>query len=115
MKRKTSIVAALTTILIFSFNVPVCGGSVAEITYIKGVPFVGTNKEGPWQALERGVSVSQGQLIKTGRAGIVEITLPDKSVIRLAPETLYRLDAAVFLKKKYHLLSSRIFFCKMWG
>ena len=115
MKRKTPIVAVLTAILIFSFNVPVYGKPVAEITYIKGVSFVGANKEGPWQALERGVSVSQGQLIKTGRAGIVEITLPDKSVMRLAPETLYQLDAAVFLEKKERVFSARLFFGKMWA
>jgi len=115
MKRKTSIVAALTAILIFSFNLPVYGEPVAEITYIKGASFVGANKDGPWQTLARGMSVSQGQLVKTGRTGIVEITLPDKSVMRLAPETLYQLDAAVFLKKKKHLFSARLFFGKLWA
>ena len=115
MKRKTAIVTALTAILIFSINLTVHGKPVAEITYIKGTPLIGPTKDGPWEILSKGMPVTQGQVIKTGKTGIVEITLSDKSLMRLAPETFYQLDKAVFLKKKKRMFSARLLFGKLWA
>ena len=115
MKRKIVTVAALITVLTLLFTIMAYGMPMAEITFIQGKSFVGTTKDGPWRALTKGMSVTQGQLIKTSKTGIVEITLPGKSLIRLAPGTLCRLDEAIFPKQKRSKFIARLFFGKIWA
>lgn len=76
---------------------------------------MGTTKDGPWKESAEGMSIAPGQLIKTDKTGIVEMTLPDKSVIRLAPDTLYQFDETIFFEEKSRVFSARLFFGKLWA
>ena len=115
MKHKFFIVAALTIVFLIAFATVTSGMQVAEITYLQGKSFVGTTKQGPWKALAKGMQVAQGQFIRTDKTGIVEITLPDRSVVRLAPNTLHRIDKAYFPEKNTPRFTARLFFGKMWA
>ena len=115
MKNKLFIVAALTIVFLMAFVTVTAGMQVIEITYLQGKSFVGTAKQGPWKALAKGMQVAQNQFIRTDKTGIVEITLPDRSVVRLAPNTLYKIDKANFPEKNTPSFTASLFFGKMWA
>jgi ferric-dicitrate binding protein FerR (iron transport regulator) len=107
------IVAALLTVCL---AVPVSASGIAQITFQMGKAYVGASETGPWQPLAQGASLAQGQYVKTAEGGIVELTLPDRSIIRLAPETVYGIDQAVFTqKKKRRKWSARLVLGRMWS
>jgi len=47
--------------------------------------------------------------------GVVELTLPDNSVLRLAPNTLFELNRALFPKKKPLHFSCKVFLGSVWA
>lgn len=115
MNRKPFVVAAATIASFFTIITVASGIQMAEITYLKGESFIGATEHGPWKTLAKGMQVDQGRFIKTDKTGVVELTLPDKSVIRLAPTTLYRLDEAIFPNMKRRKFSARLFFGNIWA
>lgn len=72
-------------------------------------------KAGPWRELKKGDLLPEGKFIKTGEKGLVELTVPDKSVVRLAPETLYKLDQVFFPAGKPRRFSARLFLGRLWA
>ena len=100
MKYKIPVIIVKTIVITFALSLPTYGMPIAKITFMQGSCYVGEVKDGPWKELAVGVSVTQGQLIKTGKTGIVEMTLTDKSVIRLASSTLYQFDETISFEEK---------------
>jgi len=105
--------AALAIVLALAESV--LGVPVTKVTYQKGEVFVASWKKGPWIELREGVPVAEGKFVKTGKDGVVELTLPDNSVLRLAPNTLFKLDHALFPKKKPLSFFCKVFLGTMWA
>jgi hypothetical protein len=59
--------------------------------------------------------LKEGEFVKTGEQGIIELTMPDNSVVRLAPNTLFELEQALFPSKKMIQFSSKLFLGRMWA
>jgi hypothetical protein len=95
--------------------VPAVSAPAAKVTFTKNEVFLGEQQEGPWKVLEKGMGIQEGQFVKTGKSGLVEITLPDKSVVRLAPDTVFRLDQAYFPKEGRRKFRAKIFLGKLWA
>lgn len=89
--------------------------TLVRITYQKGDTFVGPNKTGPWRILKKEMYLKEGEFVKTGEQGIIELTMPDNSIVRLAPSTLFELDQALFPQKKMSQFSSKLFLGRMWA
>jgi ferric-dicitrate binding protein FerR (iron transport regulator) len=105
--------AALAMVLALAGSV--LGAPVTKVTFQKGEVLVASGKNGPWIELRKGVPVAEGKFIKTGKDGVVELTLPDNSVLRLAPNTLFKLNQALFPKKKSFHFSCKIFLGTIWA
>jgi hypothetical protein len=73
----------------------VCLAAQGEVTFLEGsasrLP-----ASGPKVALSLESPIDRGDLLETGEGARLEITLPDKSVVRLAPSSRLRLDEAAF-------------------
>ncbi len=108
------LLAAITAAAVFS-AVPVFAMRAAMITYNIGDTFIGDAKNGPWEKIEKGMQVPEGKFLKTGKKGVIELTLPDNSVVRLAPGTLYKLDEMVFGEKGPRRFSARLFIGRLWA
>jgi len=91
------------------------GAPVTKITFQKGEVFVASGKNGPWIELRKGVTIAEGKFIKTAKDGVVELTLPDNSILRLAPNTLFKLNQAFFPKKKPIDFFCRVFLGTIWA
>ena len=116
MMKKTWIPLALAALIPMLFSSPALARGVARVTYQQGNAFVGGSEKGPWQPLGDGASLDQGQFVKTAAGGIVELTLPDDSIIRLAPETVYGIQTALFTqKKKRRKWSAKLILGRMWA
>jgi len=90
-------------------------GTVAKVTYVDGPVTVGSSTAGPWQPLQLGDGVRVGQAIRTSAKGIVELTLLDQSVLRVASDSLIRVDAAAFEKNKRKGFSASLILGKIWA
>jgi hypothetical protein len=86
-----------------------------NITYLRGDAFVGTTADGPWERVKVGVEVAAGHFVKTSPNGYLELTLPDGSIVRLAPQTLFEIEAVEFPAKQPRRFSARLFLGKMWA
>ena len=87
----------------------------ANVTFVKGKVSVGTTADGPWKAVKLGDHVTAGRFIKTSPNGYLEITLPDGSIVRLAPETLFEIETAKFTAQQPRRFSARLLLGKMWA
>lgn len=115
MKRRWIPLAAAVMMLLI-VSAPVLAQSVARVTFQTGSAFVGGSEKGPWQPLGDGERIGQGQFVKTGTDGIVELTLPDRSVIRLASETVYGIETALFTpKNERRKWSAKLILGRMWS
>jgi hypothetical protein len=61
------------------------------------------------------MAVAAHNFIKTGKKGYVELTLPDRSIVRLAPGTLFELEESLFAKNKPRRFSARLLLGKIWA
>ncbi|MGD2269315.1 MAG: FecR domain-containing protein [Desulfobacterales bacterium] len=86
-----------------------------EVTYLSGEVFIGAAETGPWRPLQEGTNILEGQFVKTGRKGRVELTMPDGSLVRLASDTLFEIIQADFPDKKTRKFSVKLFLGKMWA
>jgi ferric-dicitrate binding protein FerR (iron transport regulator) len=89
--------------------------AVARVTFLRPQAYSAAAVQGPWQLLQQGDRVSPGTVLKTDAQGLLELTLPDGSVIRLGPDTQYQIESAAFAGKKRSGFSARLFFGRMWA
>lgn len=87
----------------------------ASVTYLKGKAYISSARNGPWQPLVIGAKVTANHFIKTGTSGLIELTLPDRSVVRLAPNTFFKIDQSFFPPKLSRRFSARLLLGKMWA
>ncbi len=82
--------------MVFALLAPaVCVAAQGEVTFLEG----GATRlpaSGAKVALSLKSAVEQGDLLETGAGARLEVTLPDRSVVRLGPSSRLRLDEAAF-------------------
>ena len=115
LKSSPKIVIVLALVVLCTIVLPVEGADPISVTYITGNAFIGFHSKGPWLPITQRTIVTEGQFIKTGRKGIVALLMPDKSRIRLAPNTLFRIDEASFPKQKPRTFSAKLFLGRLWA
>jgi hypothetical protein len=108
-------ITTLAFVMILSMARPGSGAQVARVTYLKADVFMGHTQKGPWQALKKGLSVTEGKFIKTGETGVVELTLPDNSTIRLSAGTIFKLSDVHFPEEGPPKFSAKLFLGRMWA
>lgn len=101
--------------LAFIFALPAKSFASATVTYLQGSVHSGRTDSGPWQPLQIGMTVSANEFIKTAKNGFVELTLPDRSIVRLAPGTLFEIEESLFPKNKPRRFSARLLLGKIWA
>jgi hypothetical protein len=101
--------------LAFILALPAPALASARVTYLQGTVHSGNTDAGPWQPLQKGMTVTANKFIKTGKKGYVELTLPDRSIVRLAPGTLFEIEESLFPKNKPRRFSARLFLGKIWA
>jgi hypothetical protein len=109
------IIISAAFISVSALATPVFGLEQIRVTWQKGEASIGVNQKGPWQTLKPGMPVTAGNFIKTGKDSMVELTMPDNSVIRLASDTLFKVDQALFPEDKLRRFFSKLFVGKMWA
>jgi len=102
-------------ITVSAMATPVFGLGQIRVTWQKGEASIGLTQKGPWQALTSGMPIAAGSFIKTGKDSMVELTMPDRSIVRLASDTLFKVNQALFPEDKLRRFSSRLFMGKMWA
>jgi hypothetical protein len=105
--------AASALALILALPAPAL--ATARVDYLQGTVHIGSTDSGPWQPLQKGMTVTANKFIKTGKNGYVELTLPDRSIVRLAPGTLFELEESFFPKNKPRRFSARLLLGKIWA
>ena len=103
------------TVLLMSLCLPALADQPAAVTYLSGKVEYRSSDHGPWQPLQKTTPVRSGDTIRTGRKGIVELTLPDRSILRLAPGTALRIDASLFPANQPRRFSARLLLGKLWA
>jgi len=109
------LVVSVTLITVSALAKPIFGLEKIRVTWQKGESSIGLTQKGPWQTLKSGMPVTAGSFIKTGKDSMVELTMPDNSIIRLAPDTLFELNQAFFPEDKPRRFYSKLFIGKMWA
>lgn len=89
--------------------------SSAVLTHVKGSAFTAPSPKGPWKALNAGMKVYPNQVLKTGKKSRLELTLPDRSIIRMAPDSVLNLNKIDFPKKKSRRFSAGLILGKIWA
>jgi len=114
---KRTIATLLLTMVLTAAAAGTAGAGTApvRVTYLEGAAWEGPAEEGPWQPLSPAAAVPPGRFVRTGEAGIVELTLGDGSVVRLAPESLYTIHEAAFPEQSPRRFSAKLFFGKLWA
>ncbi len=89
-------------LLIFLMLVPASlfAGQVGKVTGLTGKVQIRSRNNVPYTTLKKGTVISEGNWIKTGSKGWVELTLDDKSRFTLANNTEFEISAFVLNKKK---------------
>ena len=60
----------------------------AKVTFLSGKGFKSKSKDGPWTAIKKGSSISAGYYVKADTGSKIELTLPDNSKLRIAPNSV---------------------------
>lgn len=89
-------------ILLALLLVPVAAlaGQVGKITGVRGQAQIRAANNIPYGALKKGETVSEGNWIKTGDDGWVELTLNDKSRFTLADNTEFEVTSFILTKNR---------------
>lgn len=97
-KMRVTLLAGLTVALVLVWCPPAESKTVnyAKVTYITGKAYKSKRENGSWSTLRNGHTVYGGYYIKTAKTGKVELTLPDGSQLRLAPNSKLFLESAQF-------------------
>lgn len=117
MFKKILFILVISTafITVSALATPVFGLQKIRVTWQKGESSIGLTQKGPWQTLKSGMPVTAGSFIKTGKDSMVELTMPDNSIIRLASDTLFKVNQALFPEDKLRRFFSKLFIGKMWA
>jgi hypothetical protein len=90
--------------------------SLATVSMLKGQAHVAPGgDEGKKRPLEVGASTSEGDSITTAEDSLLELTLPDRSVIRVAPSSRLLLEKAHFAASGARTFSARLFVGSVWS
>jgi hypothetical protein len=95
--------------------IPVSADQAAVVTFLKGEAEYRSSESAPWLPLQKSTPVHAGHTIRTGSKGYVELTLPDDSIVRLAPDTLFHIDTSLFPENKSRRFSARLLLGKLWA
>lgn len=87
------IVAALGITIAIAAEQASSAGS-AKVTFLQGKGFKSRAKDGPWAPIRMGSIVGAGNYIKADAASKIELTLPDNSKLRIAPNSVLFLSSA---------------------
>ncbi len=85
----------LTPILMVVMLSTTAFAATGEVTFLEGKA-TRTAPQGAKAALKLKGQVAKGDLIETAAGARLELTLPDKSIVRLGPSSKLRLDEAAF-------------------
>jgi len=92
-----TLVVLLTLLLV---PVVALAGEVGKITGLKGMAQIRAKNNIPYGALKKGATVNEGNWIKTGEDGWVELTLDDKSRFTLANNTEFEVTSFLVSKNR---------------
>lgn len=88
----------------------------AKVTMLRGQAFLLPGGDAAKKsALAQGASVKQGDAVETAEKSLLELTLPDASVIRVAPKSRLQLEAAHFEATGARSFSARLMFGSVWS
>lgn len=90
----------LMALLVLLAPVVCSAAQVGKITGMKGTAQFRTKNNVPYTALKAGAAISEGNWIKTGSDGWVELTLDDKSKFTLANNTEFEVTSFLLTKNK---------------
>jgi len=91
----TAAAALILAALFFSLAAP-AATDAARVTYLTGNAAKSKAKTGPWANIKTNSIVTAGYYIKTEANTRVELTMPDNSKIRIAPNSILFLSSARF-------------------
>ncbi len=90
----------ITLLMTMLLPVMALAAQVGKITGVKGVAQFRTVNNVPYSSLKKGDVISEGNWIKTGADGWVELTLEDKSKFTLANNTEFSVTSFLLTKNK---------------
>jgi tetratricopeptide (TPR) repeat protein len=93
-------ISIVTLLISLVFPAVVLAAQVGKITGVKGVAQFRSVNNVPYSALKKGDTISEGNWIKTGADGWVELTLEDKSKFTLANNTEFAVTSFLLTKNK---------------
>ncbi len=115
IEKKTTRLALSVALLSVCFAWPAAAAPAATVTFLQGAVDYRPSDGHPWQPLQHRTPVGAGHSIRTGSDGYVELTLPDSSILRLAPETVFRIDTSLLPKNRPRRFSARLLLGKLWA
>lgn len=91
-----AVALGLLAALAFAWSIQAepAGGGSAKVTFLSGKGFKSKAKDGPWAAIKQGNSISAGHYVKADAGSKIELTLPDNSKLRIAPNSVLFLSSA---------------------
>jgi hypothetical protein len=113
--RSTIRLAPATLVLLISSAWPAFADQAAMVTFLKGAAEYRSSESAPWRPLQKSTPVHAGHTIRTGGMGYVELTLPDGSFLRLAPDTLFTIDTSFFPENKPRRFTARLLLGRLWA
>lgn len=116
IKKKATAGLALTVAAMLTCpGLPVFADQAATVTYLEGTADYRPSSGVAWQPLKKTTAVGENQTVRTGKNGYVELTLPDGSILRLAPDTEFHIDTSLFPANKPRRFSARLLLGKLWA
>ncbi len=76
------------------------GEPSAKVSFLTGKALFKKGATGKWTPLKAGATLGADYIIKTEKTGKIELTLPDGSLLRVAPASRIRLKSLLFKGKK---------------
>lgn len=90
----------MVLLMMLMLPIPAIAATVGNITGLKGTASFRSKANIPYAALKKGAVISEGNWIKTGSDGWVELTLNDKSKFTLANNTEFEITSFLLTKNK---------------
>ena len=88
-----AIIAALGITIAIAAEQASSAGS-AKVTFLQGKGFKSKVKDGPWTPIRQGSIIGAGFYVKADTGSKIELTLPDNSKLRIAPNAVLFLSSA---------------------
>lgn len=88
----------------------------AQVTFLEGAAKAKMGATGDWKPVKKGAKLFKDHVLKTEKSCRVELTLPDGSVLRVAPKSRVRLKSLLHTgKKKDGTMNFKISAGKVWA